>query len=187
MTDAASSSQSLGVGERAFRVLFEREVSYVWHTLSRLGVRPDDVRDQAQEVFVVVHRLLPSFDTARPVRPWLFGIALRVASGYRAKAKHRVTQELAEDVVSEAPLPDDQLEDVQKRALVLRALDRVELDRRAVLILVDLDGRPVPEVAEHLGIPLNTAYSRLRLARAEFTEAARRLAAARPSHGGGQP
>ena len=59
---------------------------------------------------------------------------------------------------------------------MLRALDRVDIGRRAVFILADLEGRAVPEIATELGIPLNTAYSRLRLAREEFAAAALRLA-----------
>jgi len=164
------------VDEASFRALFERELSYVWHTLRRLGVRGEDVRDQAQEVFLVVHRLLPSFEEGRPVRPWLFGIALRVASGYRDKASRRVTQPLDDDHADEGPMPDAQLEDADKRRLVLGALDSVDFSRRPVFILADIEGRTVPEIAEELSIPLNTAYSRLRLARDEFTQAARRLA-----------
>ena len=98
MTDPGSPSQIPGVEEREFRTIFEQELSYVWHTLRRLGVRGDDVRDQAQEVFMIVHRLLPEFDRTRPLRPWLFGIAFRVASAYRDKARYRTTEELGEDV-----------------------------------------------------------------------------------------
>jgi len=58
---------------------------------------------------------------------------------------------------------------------VLRALQEVDLEQRAVLILADIDEQPIPLVAESLGIPLNTAYSRLRVARLRFAAAVRRL------------
>ena len=61
-------------------------------------------------------------------------------------------------------------------------MESVELDCRAVMVMHELEGHSVPHIAEVLGIPLNTAYSRLRLARAEFAKAVARL---RPS--GGQP
>jgi len=183
VTDRTTSPQIPKVEEREFRQIFEQELSYVWHTLRRLGVRGDDVRDQSQEVFVIVHRLLPEFDRTRPIRPWLFGIAFRVASAYRDKARYRVTEELGDDLTDDAQPADEQIADAEKRRLVLRALERVDLARRAVFVLADIEGRAIPEIATELGIPLNTAYSRLRLARAEFAEAARRLANA-PRHGG---
>jgi RNA polymerase sigma-70 factor (ECF subfamily) len=64
-------------------------------------------------------------------------------------------------------------------ALAELALTRVALERRAVLLLHEVEGHRMPEIAESLGIPLNTAYSRLRLARQEYELAVRRLRAQR--------
>jgi RNA polymerase sigma-70 factor (ECF subfamily) len=60
-------------------------------------------------------------------------------------------------------------------SLARSALETLELGRRAVFILHALDECPMPEVARALGLPLNTAYSRLRLARADLALAVRRL------------
>ncbi len=73
------------------------------------------------------------------------------------------------------PLPDDQLITAEQRTLIETALQDVQLDRRAVLMLHEIDGYPIPQVAEALSLPLNTAYSRLRLARAELGRAVMRL------------
>jgi RNA polymerase sigma-70 factor (ECF subfamily) len=56
------------------------------------------------------------------------------------------------------------------------ALEVLDWDKRAVFVACDLEELPIAEVAASLGIPRNTAASRLRLARAEFTKAVRRLA-----------
>jgi RNA polymerase sigma-70 factor (ECF subfamily) len=164
----------------AFAAIFEAELSYVHNTLCRLGVRSADIEDLTHDVFLAVHQGLPRFDARRPIRPWLFGIAFRVASDYRRRA--RFSREIAReaDAADEAPAADEQLAADEARRLVLRALDGIELDRRAVLVLHDIDGHGVPEIAEALAIPLNTAYSRLRLARADFKAAVRRL---RPAGG----
>jgi RNA polymerase sigma-70 factor (ECF subfamily) len=160
----------------AFRALFEAEFTYVFNTLRRLGVRESDLEDVTHEVFITVHRLLPEFDPARPLRPWLFGVAFRVASDYRRLARN--TREVPEDPVPEpidGALPaDEQIASAQARRLVIEALDDLELNRRAVLVLHDIDGQAIPQIAEVLGIPLNTAYSRLRLAREEFRAAVQR-------------
>ena len=62
---------------------------------------------------------------------------------------------------------------------MLEALEHVDLERRGVFILFELDETPMKDIAEALGIPLFTAYSRLRAARAEFTTAVRRIASQR--------
>ncbi len=66
------------------------------------------------------------------------------------------------------------------RTLVAMALESIELVRRSVFILHELDARPMVEIAQSLGIPLNTAYSRLRVAREEFTATFRLLQRGRP-------
>src|SRR3954468_22707869 len=61
------------------RDIFEAHASHVGNSLRRLGVRDADVPDLVQEVFVVVHRILPDYDTSRPIWPWIFGVVYRTA------------------------------------------------------------------------------------------------------------
>ncbi len=180
-TDARASSRDDVERHERFRALFEREFDYVWTSLRRLGVHERDVEDVAQEVFVQVYRKLDEFDPARPPRPWLFAFAFRCASDWRRLARHRV--EAFDDPdrrPARSPGPEDAMARAQDRELVLRALEHVDLERRAVFILFELDGVPMKGIAESLGIPLFTAYSRLRVARQEFTAAVRRI---RPERG----
>lgn len=164
-------------GAGGFRAVYEAEFSYVWRTLRRLGVKDADLEDVAHDMFVVVHRRFADYDPARPVRPWLFGIALRVASEWRRRGRARIREMGGDppDVADPGQSVDERLAEADRRRLVLEALQAVEVDRRAVLVLHDIDGHAAPEIADALGIPLNTAYSRLRLARADFIAAARRL------------
>ena len=156
--------------------IFDENFDYVWNTLRRFGVREADLEDLVQDVFLKIHVRSADYDAARPLRPWLFGFAYRVAADYRRLARHRVESHTASgEVASGEPSVDERIESREERNLVRQALESVELDRRAVLVLHDLDEVPVPEVALALGIPLNTAYSRLRLARAELAAAAKRL------------
>jgi RNA polymerase sigma-70 factor, ECF subfamily len=168
-----------------FTALFRAEIGYVMHALRKLGAPERELEDLAHDVFVAVHRKLDDYDPERPVRPWLFGIAFRVASDHRRRAQSRreVLRDGPADIEDVRPSAEEQMARGEDRRLVTRALDAIAIDRRAVFVMHDMDGISVPEIARVLEVPLNTAYSRLRLAREEFRDAVRRLS---PSTGGGK-
>lgn len=164
--------------DAGFRALFHREAGYVWATLRRLGVHPADVEDVTQEVMLRVFRLQGEYDPSRPLRPWIFGIAHRVAAEWRRHRRRHPEDPTDFDDRDLASTQGDAEAAVaarQAKALVERALLAVEVDRRAVFILHDLEGCPAPDIARTLEIPVNTAYSRLRLAREEFRAEVARL------------
>ena len=149
---------------------FSLEFDYLCRTLRRLGSRQTDVEDLAHEVFLVLSRKWQDYDPSRPLRPYLFGIAFRVVSSHKRRHWREVTG-VESDIADPAALPDQALAAAEARALVLSALERLVLPRRAVLVMHDLDETPMRVVAEALQIPLFTAYSRLRKARKEFERA----------------
>jgi RNA polymerase sigma-70 factor (ECF subfamily) len=152
------------------------EFGYVWRSLRRLGVPPRDLEDVTHDVFLRVYGQLDRYDPVRPARPWLFGFAFRVASDYRRLSRnHR--EVLDAEVEGTDPLPSaiDRLLEAESLSIGYAALECVDIDRRAVFILHELDGSSIPDIARALAIPSNTAYSRLRAAREEFNAAVRRL------------
>jgi RNA polymerase sigma-70 factor (ECF subfamily) len=163
-----------------FRAIFDGHLTYVWNTLRRLGVPERDREDLANEVFLVVHRKLASYDAGRPLRPWLFGIAHRCASDYRRLHRHRYELQIEfDEPASMASSAHSELEAQEAKMLLAAALEKVDYDRRAVLILHDLDGCSMPDIASALGIPVRTGYSRLRIGREELAAAVRRIEARR--------
>ena len=153
-----------------------REIDWVRQQLSRLGVREADLDDITQDVLVAVHRRGEDYDGARPIRPWLFGFAYRMASDYRKHSTRRHPMlPLELEPRDEGPSTSEMLEAAARRALVHEALARLDTAKRAIVTLVDLEERSVPEAAALLEIPLNTGYSRLRTARAALAEAVRDL------------
>ncbi len=171
-----SGSEVAQLDRARIHVLYAEHGAYVFHTLRRLGVRSFEVEDVMHEVFMIAHRRIESYDEATPVRAWLFGIAYRKAADFRKLARHRrETCEDNEEAIDLGASPEEEVGQRQQRQLVLAALEKIELSRRAVFVMHDIDETPVPVIAEQLAIPLNTAYSRLRLARAEFSDAVRRL------------
>jgi RNA polymerase sigma-70 factor, ECF subfamily len=162
--------------QQAFRALFEAELQYVWNTLRYLGVHEADVHDVAHDVFITVFQRFEECDPSEPLRPWLFVIAYHAASNYRRLARHR--REVHTDGVEpadEARGVEEAIDERRRAALLVRALDGIGMEKRAVLVMHDMDGVAVPKIAEVLSIPLNTAYSRLRLARNELAERVRAL------------
>lgn len=152
---------------------FQRELDYVFRTLRRLGTALGEIEDLAQEVFLALRRSWSEYDPGRPLRPYLFGISYRIVAAHHRKRNREVAFGVIE-IGDTGPGPDDALASKQARALVLAALERIPLLRRAVLVMHDLDDVPVAEVAVVLSIPRFTVYSRLRKARRELEAAVRR-------------
>ncbi len=158
------------------QALFEEHFDYVWNSLRRLGVSNVDLEDVTHDTFLQVFRAYERYEPSRPIKPWLFGFAFRMASDHRRRSRRRAeTSTEGLELVDPAGGPGEQLAVRERLALAQSALETLELGRRAVFILHELDGVSIPEVAATLGIPVATAYSRLRLARADFTQAAQRL------------
>jgi RNA polymerase sigma-70 factor, ECF subfamily len=153
---------------------FQQELDYVHRTLRRLGTAPSEVEDLAQDLFLALRRSWGEYDPSRPLRPYLFGFAFRIAAAHQRKRKREVAFGIIE-VDDLGPGPDEELQSKQARALLLEALERIPLPRRAVLVMHEIDDVAMAEVASVLSIPLFTAYSRLRKARRELQAGIRRL------------
>jgi RNA polymerase sigma-70 factor (ECF subfamily) len=156
----------VGVAERApFRQIFEQHVVLVSRTLRYLGVAEPDLTDAAQEVFVVVNRRYAEFEGRSALSTWIHAICLRVAMNHRKKHRRR-----REDVVSEPPEariePDQQLnlERREERTLLTSVLDLLDDRQREIIVLHEIERLPMREVAEIVGCPLQTAYTRRKTA-----------------------
>jgi RNA polymerase sigma-70 factor, ECF subfamily len=160
-----------------FRRLFDAQHDYVYTSLLRLGVQSRDLEDLTHDVFLEVYAKREQYDTTRPIRPWLFAFALRFASDYRKLARHRTELREAPDPPTDSPTAEEVLARKETAGLLIAALDALSLELRAVLVLYEIDETPMREITDALGIPLQTGYSRLRLARAQCAEAMKRLGA----------
>jgi RNA polymerase sigma-70 factor (ECF subfamily) len=152
----------------SFDDVYSAHFAFVWRVLRIFGVHESQLEDAAQDVFVVVHRRLSEFEGRASITTWLFAIARRVASANRRKDGR--TDPLDELVEEPAGVADTfaALSRAQAAATVMSILDTMGEDKRIVFALVELEQLSVPEVARMLEINLNTAYSRLRLARQAF-------------------
>lgn len=159
-------------GALSVLAVHEAQADFVFRSLQRLGVRPADLEDVFQEVFLVVHKRLHTYDGSSALTTWLFGVCLRVAAAHRRRAwfRREVPTEDAVDL-REAPAserPDEALAARQAKAIVRRVLDRMDIDKRAVFVMFELDEVPSEEIATILGVPVGTVWSRLHTARKQF-------------------
>jgi RNA polymerase sigma-70 factor (ECF subfamily) len=176
--DSGEGETSADHAERLYLRLYLEHSRYVSRQLRRLGVAEADLPDLTQDVFMIVHRRLSTFDRSRPVRPWLFGVLFRVAADHLrlSRRSREVLPPGALDPEDPAPRPDEALLDRQTRAVASRALADLDERLRSVLLMHDLGDWDVAEIAQDLQIPVKTVYTRLRVARARFAATAARLA-----------
>lgn len=162
-----------------FEDLYEQHFDFVWRSARRLGVAEAAVDDVVQEVFLVVHRRLGDFEGRSSLKTWVFAILLRVVADWRRtqrrKGGHASYDAMAsshgEMADERAACPAGALEQAEAVRLLHRLLDELDDDKRTVFVLAELEQTTAPEIAEMLGIPMNTVYSRLRAARMEFEKA----------------
>jgi len=177
---AAAPHPSCLLERELFERLYTHDWSFVRRTVERYGVPARDADDVAQEVFTLALRRIADCDAARSARPWLFVIAVQFAANYRKLARHRV-----EPLTAEASEPASAASDVEtalmadeERALVRELIGRLSPKLRTVLVMHDIEERPMAEIAAELDIPLKTGYARLRLARDEARRRGQAVASA---------
>ncbi|HEX7481269.1 MAG TPA: sigma-70 family RNA polymerase sigma factor [Polyangiales bacterium] len=159
--------------------LFRRYASFVANFLARMGVARSDLDDLVQDVFLIAHRN-GGYDPG-PAKPttYLAAIAFRAATTHRRKGKTRSFVKAADEIVTAAGddrhNPERDADQKRQLAILDRALAVLDDDKRAVFVMAELQGETVVSIAAGLGIPVDTAYSRLRAARQLFREAAKQF------------
>ena len=163
--------------------VYREHFPFVWRMVRRLGVSDTQIEDAVQDVFIVVHRRLPDFEGRSSVRTWLAGIVRRVVRDYRrATARkpalaHAQSDLPVDDLSTGHASPEENVMKTEAVRMLHELLDGLDDDKREIFILAELEQWSIAEIAEATGVKLNTAASRLRLAREAFEEAAQRLRA----------
>jgi RNA polymerase sigma-70 factor (ECF subfamily) len=130
-------------------------------------------------VFVVAHRRLDDFRGGASPRTWLYAIARRVASNYRRSAPVRressLEEDAVEDLVADGSGPERAAMDAEARAQLEIILSEMDLEKRAVFVMFEVELLPAAEIAEITGVPVSTVHSRLASARKLFERGLRRM------------
>jgi RNA polymerase sigma-70 factor (ECF subfamily) len=164
--------------------IYGRYVDFVWRTLRRHGVPPEDTNDAVQEVFLVVHRTLEGFEGRSSLPTWLFTICRSIARDRRQRAHRRlevVRPDLLIDDVDERANAAARAEHNARLTLLETIFAGMDAELRDVFVLFEIEDMTGEEISQALAIPLGTAYSRLQLARKAFKRGVARLEAGKES------
>lgn len=174
----ARTAETQSASVHDWSAFYDEHFDFVWRSLRRLGVPEAALDDAAQEVFLVAFRREAEFEGRSSLRTWLFGIAWNRARELLRGARRRPEEPLP-DVLPAAPQADQEQIAIEREALrfAYRVLDELAPERRAVLVMVDVEEMTAVEIAKILEIPVNTVYSRIRLARRDFEASLQRCRA----------
>jgi RNA polymerase sigma-70 factor (ECF subfamily) len=159
---------------------YDEHFDFVWRSLRRLGVPDAWLDDASQDVFMVAFRRRREFAGRSSVKTWLFGIAWNRARELARRRRRKPEEPLPECVVDVGQATQEQaLLSREAFGLLYAALDELTSERRALIVMAELEEMTAAEMAELTGASINTVYSRLRLARRDFQAAVQRLQAKR--------
>ena len=155
----------------AVRRLVGRFQSDVYGLCVRLLHHRHDAEDVAQEVFLRVFRSLEGWDSSRPLKPWIMGIAVNRCRTWLAQRTRR--PELVDYLqdVAIARAPDDSTELLTE---IHAALADLRIEYRTVFVLFHEQGHPYEDIAQALKRPVGTIKTWLHRARLEILDRLRR-------------
>lgn len=155
----------MGAPDSSVAEVYRQHGAYVWRALRYLGVAECDVADVSQEVFLVVHAKLSTFEGRSRLTTWLYGICLRKAARYRTR--RRRYEHFSADLTEgrHAPTTAGEQGRVDARQQLVALLERLDPKQREVLVLYEIEDLTLQQVAEAVGSPVQTVYSRLLAAR----------------------
>jgi RNA polymerase sigma-70 factor, ECF subfamily len=152
-----------------FRALYEHFLPLVGRWVTRLGIPQEALDDVVQEIFLTIYGKIGQFEGRSPLRSWVFGVTIRVTRNFRRK---RTTGPAGEDgpidaVADDVGDPEAVAEQTEALTLLQQILNELDVEKREVFVLAELEQLSAPEIATLLEISSNTVASRLRLAREE--------------------
>jgi RNA polymerase sigma-70 factor (ECF subfamily) len=171
--------------EAAFREIVERYQSKVFSIIHGIVRQRNDVEDIAQQVFAKVYLSLKNFDFRSSLITWIYKITVNECFDYLRKRKVRklvYESDLSEDEVRRVEntepsvnrtLPADS--SLAQRDYVFKLLSRVSEEERMLLMMKEVEGYSVEELAAQTGMNENTIKVKLFRARQKLVKAAQRL------------
>ncbi len=159
---------------RAFPALLDAYRSRVYGYLVRCGVADADRDDVSQTVFLKIHVAAATYDSSRPLKPWIFTIVVNTVRDHFRSCSVRpapVTNDRWPEISDPNPGPEHIAAARETMTWLEQALLALPLAQREVLILSTIVGLRQQEIAQSLNLPLNTIKTHLRRARLKLADA----------------
>jgi len=183
-TDAELLSRYAAGEEAAFREIISRYKKGLYTFLKRFLSRQDLIEDAFQETFLQLFTSIESFDTDRPLHPWLFTIAANKAKDLLRKQRRTAaipigtimeSEEMSFDDVlntltSDSTIPYDQLERDETALRVRQIIADMPENLREIIVLAYFNKFSYKQMAQILSIPIGTVKSRLHTAVGRFAK-----------------
>jgi len=157
----------------AFEKIYRTYSKFVYNVAYRVVQHMEDAQEITQEVFLIVHRKLESFQFQSSLKTWLYRVTTNTSLNYvkkRSRKQKRESTELIEDYHSyeaknNVERPEDNLHKQDNEGLIQQLLNHLNPDQRACIVLRNMEGLSYEEIAETLQININTVRTRLKRAR----------------------
>jgi RNA polymerase sigma-70 factor (ECF subfamily) len=156
--------------DRLFRRIFESMRGRVYAIALHVAGRASDADDALQETFLAVYRCRDTFRGDALFSTWVYRIAIRAAVVAKRRRRETASLEQAATVADGAPRPDDHTASREEAIRLSRAMEQLSEEQRAVVALFAVDGLSHAQIAEVLGVPTGTIWSRLHVARKRLAE-----------------
>jgi RNA polymerase sigma-70 factor (ECF subfamily) len=158
---AAALTRCAGGDRAALRVVYDLEVARMVGVARRMLRRQDLAEEAVQDAFVRVWRSARTYDPQRgAARSWLYAILRNCAlSILRDEGRFTADEDAAEEA---APMTESALARLPETSALRRCLERLDAQRRAVVVLAYVHGLSHGELAGKLGVPLGTVKSWVR-------------------------
>ena len=173
-------------GERdAFELVVRRYQDRAYWAAAHLLGDAEEARDVAQEAFLRAYRALARFDFGMSFYTWLYRIVVNLCIDHLRRRKARppvedLAIESGLELEADGPTPEEASDEQTRRRLLYRALDGMKEDNREIILLKDIQGLKLEEIARMLALPIGTVKSRSNRARIEL---AKRVVALDPAYG----
>lgn len=154
--------------------LFDAHAAFLLRVVARMTGSRERAEDVVQRVFLIAHEKRASLTECEELRGWLYRVAMNVTRHDRRSLARRLRLHDAlvrQQVLPEPVIPSDQVQAAEQSARVRACIAKLPLEQREVFVLYELEELRGGEIAAMLGIPENTVWSRLRLARTRFKRA----------------
>ena len=152
----------------AFNELVRRHRDRLWAVALRTTRNPEDAADAVQEALISAFRNAAAFRGQSAVTTWMHRIVVNACLDMARRRAARPSVPLREEESFQPADPRDRIAEREFGMVIEQALGELPMDQRAAIVLVDVQGFPVADAAEVLGVPIGTIKSRCARGRARL-------------------